>query len=117
VAAGIVALDLHTFQVVTHTSLLFTPTSAAALRLGLNAFTSSRTKMKKLIISHDDDIDPLDALDYVAYLVRKGRVSGNGKQYCYMTVAGEIVVVSGVTKAGSDTIRIYKENQLEQHHD
>ena len=43
--------------------------------------------MNKLIINNQSDLDDLDALRLIELVVSEGRISNNGKQYCYATIA------------------------------
>lgn len=43
--------------------------------------------MNKLIINNQRDLDDLDALRLIELVVSEGRISNNGKQYCYHTIA------------------------------
>lgn len=51
--------------------------------------------MNKLIINNQSDLDDLEALKLIKLVVSEGRISNNGKQYCYAT----IVKVGGVEYA------------------
>ena len=51
--------------------------------------------MNKLIINNQSDLDDLDALRLIELVVSEGRISNNGKQYCYAT----IVKVGGIEYA------------------
>lgn len=58
---------------------------------------------KRIIINVDEGIDPERAIGMVFQVMGMGRVSKNGKQYCYVsTFSGGHVVYSNVTKNGSD---------------
>ena len=41
---------------------------------------------KDLIITNETTLSNLECLRFVAQVMGKGKVSNNGKQYCYMTV-------------------------------
>jgi hypothetical protein len=41
--------------------------------------------MKRIIINFGDDVKPEDALVLVYGVVKDGRISNNGKNYCYVT--------------------------------
>lgn len=43
--------------------------------------------MNKLIINNQSDLDDLNALKLIELVVSEGRISNNGKQYCYAIVA------------------------------
>ena len=73
--------------------------------------------MGKLIIRNEaEGLSDIDALQYVAAVMRQGRVSNNGKQYCYLSVYGcaddptKQIVVATDKRLISDTFTIYKEN-------
>jgi len=39
--------------------------------------------MNKLIIDNRTELSDLDAIGIVAFVVQRGRISNDGKQYCY----------------------------------
>ena len=41
--------------------------------------------MSKLIIKNQTDIDDFSVLTLVQRVIKEGRISNNGKQYCYLT--------------------------------
>ena len=41
---------------------------------------------EKIHITVEDGIEPSVALEHVASVMRNGRISGNGKYYCYVTI-------------------------------
>lgn len=49
--------------------------------------------MGKLIIENRTDMSDIDALQCVAIVMRDGRISNDGKQYCYATVFNETYAV------------------------
>ena len=55
--------------------------------------------MNKLIIENKTDLPWLDVLAYVASVVNMGRISNDGKQYCYVstfkTPAGTVAFSPG----------------------
>ena len=73
--------------------------------------------MDKLIIENRAGIPWLDVLRYGAGVVRQGRISNDGKQYCYAstfkTPAGTIVVASYLNEH-SDRLVVYLEGQQDQ---
>lgn len=73
--------------------------------------------MDKLIIENRAGIPWLDVLRYVSGVVRQGRISNDGKQYCYastfQTPAGTIVVASYLNEH-SDRLVVYLEGQQDQ---
>jgi len=56
--------------------------------------------MGKLIIENRTDMPDLEAMWYVMEVMRDGRVSNDGKQYCYATVwkHSKIVVYTDLNK-------------------
>lgn len=68
--------------------------------------------MDKLIIENRAGIPWLDVLRYVASVINMGRISNDGKQYCYAstfrTPAGTIVVASYLNEH-SDRLVVYLE--------
>lgn len=48
----------------------------------------------KIHIDIRDDIDPIDALIRVKHVIEGGRISGNGKYYCYLTTWKDGINVS-----------------------
>ena len=40
----------------------------------------------KIHITVEDGIEPSVALEHVAEVMKRGRISGNGKYYCYVTL-------------------------------
>lgn len=65
----------------------------------------------KLIIDNQSDLTMEEALEYVLTVVQQGKISNNGKQYCYVTTfkKSEIVVVSYLNKK-SERLLVYREN-------
>lgn len=67
--------------------------------------------MRKLIIQNDSDLSMSCAMALVESVVKQGRISNDGKQFCYLTsfdVDGhEYHVVSDLNKY-SDKLTIYK---------
>lgn len=70
--------------------------------------------MNKLIIENRAGIPWLDVLTYVASVINMGRISNDGKQYCYVstfkTPAGTVVVASDLNEK-SDRLVVYLERQ------
>ena len=64
--------------------------------------------MKKIIIRNTSDLDDLQALAFVSEVVSDGKISANGKAYCYMTTFGDITVYADVHKSGTNTFRVIK---------
>lgn len=73
--------------------------------------------MDKLIIENRAGIPWQDVLRQVAGVVRQGRISNDGKQYCYVstfrTPAGTIVVASYLNEH-SDRLVVYLEGQQDK---
>ena len=42
-------------------------------------------KMSKIIIKNQSEIDDISVLTLVQRVIKNGRISNNGKQYCYLT--------------------------------
>lgn len=42
--------------------------------------------MSKTIIDNRSDLSDYDALEMIMYVIASGRISNNGKQYCFLTV-------------------------------
>ena len=66
--------------------------------------------MSRLIINYDDDVPTVNAIHYVEAVMSMGRCSGlNEESYCYVSKFKDgTVVLSDVTKAGTDVFRIRK---------
>jgi hypothetical protein len=58
--------------------------------------------MSKLIIQNDASCSDVQALQYVMTVIRQGRVSEDGKAYCYVTSFVDGVVVGCMRNARSD---------------
>lgn len=58
--------------------------------------------MGKLIIENRTDMPDLEAMYYVMEVMRDGRVSNDGKQYCYATVFNRIYAVLTYLNSKSD---------------
>ena len=70
--------------------------------------------MKKLIITYDDDITPLDVLRHVKIVIIGGRISKNETSFCACSVFHlnndeELIVFADQTKKGTDTLKIFKQ--------
>lgn len=73
--------------------------------------------MNKLIITYDDDIDPLDVLRHVKIVIIGGRISKNETSFCACSVFHlnndeELIVLADRTQKGTDTLKVFK--QLKQ---
>lgn len=68
--------------------------------------------MKCTLVFDEDNISAVDAVTSALAVIRDGRVSNNGKQYCYVTSfprkTGDIIVTSQRTRVGTDQFHIYK---------
>ena len=61
------------------------------------------------IIIHYDGVSDVDALLYVKQVVSKGRISNDGKQYCYCTLFNnDAEVYADKTARGTDTFMVRK---------
>ena len=65
--------------------------------------------MNKIIIENRTEKPMIEILGYVATVMDQGRISNDGKQYCYITrFAGDIMVVTDLNKK-SDRFVVYKD--------
>lgn len=62
--------------------------------------------MSKIIIHKKCEVSDAEALWLVLSVVKKGRISDNGKCYCYASVGPKYAVVANRTRSGSDTFTI-----------
>ena len=73
--------------------------------------------MSRLIIDNQSDLEMDTVIRLVESVVKNGRISNNGKQYCYLTSFGiedkEYHVVSRLNK-NSDSFIIYNAKPIEQ---
>jgi len=61
------------------------------------------------IIIHYDGVSDVDALMYVKQVVSKGRISNDGKQYCYCTLFNnDAEVYADRTATGTDTFYVVR---------
>jgi hypothetical protein len=58
--------------------------------------------VSKLIIQNDSTHNDAQALQYVMTVIRNGRISEDGKSYCYVTSFVDGVVVGCMRNAQSD---------------
>ena len=66
--------------------------------------------MSRLIINIRDGVSEAKAIRHVAQVIEEGRVSNEGKQYCYVTTFMDGVGVSAsITKNGTDTFTVWRE--------
>ena len=58
--------------------------------------------MSRLIIDNRSSMPMETALEYIIGIIERGRISNNGKQYCYLTVLRSCGTqfASGLTKTG-----------------
>jgi hypothetical protein len=67
--------------------------------------------MQKIIIKNESDLSIIDAMRLVEGVIKNGRISNDGKQYCYLSVyeieGFEYHVTAGQNKS-SDTFLVYK---------
>jgi hypothetical protein len=54
--------------------------------------------MSKIIIENISKVSDSTAIDLVQYVISQGRISNNGKQYCYVTIFRSGVAVSSHLK-------------------
>jgi hypothetical protein len=66
--------------------------------------------MSKFIIHVADDVLDLNAADCVAEVIKLGKISADGKSYCYVTTfkTDIHVVTRGTQKNGTTTFHVYK---------
>jgi len=65
--------------------------------------------MSRIIINNTaNEVDDLHAIELVRYVVAGGRVSDEGRQYCYATTFNDprVAVWTDRTAAGTDTFNI-----------
>lgn len=67
--------------------------------------------MEKIHITIEDGINPEIALERVRTVVSRGRISKNGKLYCYVTAFGDGIVVAVADYRKSDCFRVYKDDK------
>ena len=63
---------------------------------------------QRIIIRTDESIDMIEAAQWVSKVIAEGRVSDDGKAYCYHTIFGFKVNVSATRNKNSDTFYVYK---------
>ena len=64
-----------------------------------------------MTIKIEDNIDDLTAISIVKQVIEQGKVSGNGKSYCYLTmftVGNDIIVVETRLYRKSPCFIVYK---------
>lgn len=65
--------------------------------------------MKTKIIINAENVDDATALDTVLSVVRQGKISNEGKQYCYATRLNKITVYASLTKTGTHVFDLWRE--------
>lgn len=66
-------------------------------------------KRKRININIYDGITDSAAISFVSQIIEGGRISGNGKSYCYGTVSSSGIQCSAeVNKSGSDSFHVSK---------
>jgi hypothetical protein len=67
----------------------------------------------RIIINIGEGITHKEAIDKVQTVVNAGRISDDGKCYCYLSVSDLVFVVASRNKQGTDTFHVYKEGSYE----
>lgn len=69
--------------------------------------------MSKIIIHCWNGIDHQEALGKVLAVVEQGKISGDGKSYCYVTKWGDRIVATREPRKGTKTYTfyVYRDNQ------
>lgn len=63
--------------------------------------------MKQILIKFLDSMDDKDAIEYVKEVILQGKISGNGKFYCYISEFDDGTKVSVSEKAKHPTFQIW----------
>jgi hypothetical protein len=64
--------------------------------------------MSRFIVNVRDGVPLNEAADYVAEVIRKGKISGNGQSYCYaVRFSSGVVVSTDKPRKGSNTHVFY----------
>lgn len=67
---------------------------------------------RRIIINISGDMPEERALNYVASVISSGRISDNGKSYCYCTeFLGNVLVIAKATKT-SDIFNVYQNQAI-----
>ena len=68
--------------------------------------------MGRIIVNNRSDLSDYEAMELVMMVLANGRISNDGKQYCYLTAfrSQKYHVVSDLRKK-SDSFIVYKANQ------
>lgn len=70
--------------------------------------------MRRITISVADDVPDLVAIEKVRRVIENGRMSDDGKCYCYLTSfeVSKIVVVAHLTRTGNDAFHVYDKRTM-----
>jgi len=63
---------------------------------------------ERLIIDNRTDMPMNDVLQYVAKVIDMGRISDEGRSYCYATSFVNGIVIAAIRNKRSDRLLIYK---------
>lgn len=63
----------------------------------------TKKKNRRITINVSPGVSEIEALQAVGLVVNGGRVSDDGKSYCYVTRFARVIVEAAVTRAGNDT--------------
>lgn len=70
--------------------------------------------MSRIIIQNStSSVSDADCLTYVQKVIQEGRISDNGKQYCYVTRFTNDVMVATQLNKKSDKFIVYDDNREE----
>ena len=71
-----------------------------------------KNNIKKIIINNHTDLSDLDVLDFISEVVILGKISNEGKSYCYLTSykSGVVITARHHDKSGNNTFHITKDN-------
>lgn len=64
-----------------------------------------------MTIKIEDGIDDLTAVSLVKKVIEEGKISGDGKSYCYLNLFGNIFVKARRNRK-SPCFRVYKFNEI-----
>lgn len=71
-------------------------------------------EMSRIIIQNStSSVSDADCLTYVQKVIQEGRISDNGKQYCYVTRFTNDVMVATQLNKKSDKFIVYDDNREE----
>ena len=70
--------------------------------------------MNRIIINNLTNASDEEAIALVEAVIKQGKISNKGKQYCYVTTfkSGQ-AVSTDLTKKGSHVFHVYQQNQTE----